>query len=241
MKGRKSRLALMGVLTLALALTVGLVSGSVADAKKGKKKKGAKSVTISKTTPTTLPPSTPPPPTPPGTVINRSVTSVPLTVGKKAKGKVVSLDSVSITFSLTGSARMGAGTVNDVPAAASNVLIDIIAPNGRDIGVPNPGLGDDNATTVGPVTVTPDSPFGVCPTDFTGPMGDTTVCVVNDPNGTVKPPSYTGTLGDSELAELGGVPAKGTWTFQFRNLSRVTTATVSSVSATIGLQSAPTA
>jgi hypothetical protein len=240
MKSKRSRLALMGMLTLALALTVGLVSGSVADAKKGKKK-GAKSVTISKTTPTTLPPSTPPPPTPPGTTINRSVTSVPLTVGKKFKGKVVSQDSVSVSFTLTGSARTGAGTVNDVPAAASNILIDIIAPNGRDLGVINPGFGDDNATTIGPVTVTPDSPFSVCDTIFTGPMDDSTVCVVNDSNATVKPPSYTGTLGESDLADLGGVPVKGTWTFQFRNLSRVTTATASSISATIGVNSAPAA
>src|SRR5260370_11317241 len=46
-------LAVVGVLALTLSVTVGLVSGSVADAKKKKKKSGT--VTVSKTTPTSIP------------------------------------------------------------------------------------------------------------------------------------------------------------------------------------------
>jgi hypothetical protein len=250
MKKRRSRLALVGAMTLATALTVGLVSGSVADAKKGKKSTG--SVTIAKTTPTALPPATPnqptgcetPPTFTPCTVAGKtSLTSVPLTVGKKAKGKVVSLDSVSITYTITGSPRTGAGTANDVPAAASQVGICLTAPNGRTACADTPG--DQNSTTVGPVTETPDSPFGVCPVTFTGTNGTTTTCGAGfiggqqDPEDTVGPPSYVGTIGNNDLAFFGGVPAKGTWTFKLRNFSSQTPAQVSSVSATIGLSKAP--
>jgi len=253
MKKRTPRLALVGALTLTAALMVGLVSGSVADAKKGKKK-GGNSVTIAKTTPTPLAPATPAQPTGCGlptkftecTVPARtSLTSVPLTVGKKAKGKVVSLDSVSITFTITGPARSGAGTPNDVPAAASNVGICLTAPNGRTACPFIPG--DQNSTTVGPTTITPDSPFTVCPVTFTGTNGTTSTCgvgsgllgVQQDPEGTVGPPSYVGTIGDNTLAFLGGVPARGTWTFKLRNFGTQTSAQVSSVSATIGLTNAP--
>lgn len=251
MKKRRSRLALVGAVTLALALMVGLVSGSVADAK-GKKKKGTGSVTISKTTPTALAPATAalpagcalPPTFPPCTTPGRtSLTTVPLTVGKKAKGKVVSLDSVSITYTITGSPRTGAGTANDVPAAASQVGICLTAPNGRTACAQNPG--DQNSTTIGPVTETPDSPIGVCPVTFTGTNGTTTTCGTGflssqqDPENTVGPPSYVGTIGNNNLAFLGGVPAKGTWTFKLRNFAPQTPAQVSSVSATIGLSKAP--
>jgi len=238
MKSRRSRLALLGVLALAISVTVGLVSGSVADAKKKGKGKSTGSVTIV-APPTVVPPSTPPPPLTPDTVTNRSVVSVPLNVGKKAKGKVVSLDSVAISFQITGSPRANANAPGDTPAAASEIGISLIAPNGRTVGGLNPARGDENATTIGPVTVTPDSPFGVCSTHETGTNGDTTICDVNDPNDVVRPPSYTGTVGDSALALLGGVPARGMWTAQFRNFSHVTAATVASFSAVIGLQAAP--
>jgi hypothetical protein len=49
MRSKRSRLALMGVLALVLSVTVGLVSGSVADAKK-KKKKSSNVVTVSNNT-----------------------------------------------------------------------------------------------------------------------------------------------------------------------------------------------
>jgi hypothetical protein len=251
MKSNKSHLALMGVLALGFSITVGLVSGSVADAKKKKGKLGG-SVTIAKTTPTALPPGSPEEPTgcglPPTfttcTVAPKtSLTTVPLTVGKKAKNQVVSLGSVSLTYTITGSARTGAGTATDVPAAASNVRICLTAPNGRTACASQAGFFDPNATTIGPVTETPDSPISVCPTTPTGTNGTQTVCGggsfliagPQDPEATVGPPTYAGTIGNNTLAFLGGVPAKGTWTFKLRNTSSRTPATVSSVSATIGL------
>jgi hypothetical protein len=252
MKSKRSRLALVGVLALALSVTVGLVSGSVADAKKKKGKGKGGSVTVALGA-RGLPPGTVA--QPPGCIpfpgfVNScttggrpSLTPVPVTVGKKAKNKVVSLDSVVVTYTLTGSPRTGAGTANDVPAAASNVGICITAPNQRTACATNPGSGDQNATTIGPVTVTPDSPFGVCNTGTTGPNGTQTICdpiASQDPENTVGPPSYAGTIGDDFLIDLGGVPAKGVWTFKFRNFGR-TPATVSNFSATIGLAPSPTA
>ena len=237
MKSKRSRLALLGALTLALALTVGLVSGSVADAKKGKKK-GGNSVSVTSSTATALPPTTPPPPTPADTVLNQGITSIPLTVGKKAKGKVVALDSISLTFTITGPARSGAGTANDVPAAASNVGLDLISPNGRDVAVDVPGRGDQNATTIGPVTVMTNSPFFPCDTNYTGTNGTTTFCDINDPDGVVRPPAYTGVIGESMLDHLGGVPAKGTWILRARNFSRMTPAAVGPVTLSMDLTQA---
>jgi hypothetical protein len=112
-----------------------------------------------------------------------------------------------------------------------------MSPNGREISVDNPGFFDDNATTIGPVVVTPDSPFFGCDFDDSGPA---TVCdtgSIQDPEATVRPPTWAGTVGDTGLALFGGVPARGTWTVEFRNFSIVTTGTVSNVSLTLGLSS----
>jgi hypothetical protein len=248
MKRRKSRLALLGMLALATSVTVGLVSGSIADAKK-KGKGGGKgaSVTIA-AGPTAVPPSAAPGPAgceqppafPPCTVPgNQGIAAVPMTVGGKGKNKVVSLDSVAVSFSITGSPRTNAGAPGDTAASASNVRLSLTAPNGRTVGVFNPGFGDQNATTIGPVTATPNSPFDVCSTSFTGTNGETTICSFNDPDDVIKPPTYAGTIGDVGLAFLGGVPAKGVWTAKFRN-DGLTPATVSSFSAAIGLTPAPT-
>ena len=78
MTRKRSRLALVGVLTVALSVTVGLLSGSVADAKK---KKSKRSFTVTKTAPTVIPGA-------PGPAV--VVVKVPIgTIGKKvAKGKV---------------------------------------------------------------------------------------------------------------------------------------------------------
>ena len=238
MKGKKSRLALMGALALVMALTVGLLSGSVADAKKKKKKKsGATSVTISKTTPTAVPPSTGNPPTTPGT---RSLVSFPLTVGKVAKGKVVSLDSFNVAYSLTGAARTATA-----PAAASQLRVSITSPQGREINVTNPGAGDQNATNIGPVNVTPDSPFGVCQITVTATethCNNTTA--IQDPESTVAPPTYSNApIGSLALAGFGGMAAQGTWTVKVRNFSDAgngnTVGTLSNITITFGLSPAP--
>jgi hypothetical protein len=238
MKSKKSRLALVGVLALAITVVVGLASGSVADAKKKKKGGGGKggSVTATSAGPTTVPLSTPPPPITPDTVTNRGVANIPLTIGKKGKNKVV--NSVSLSYTITGSPRTGAGTVDDTPAAASQIGLELIAPNGGAVGGLDFCQGDENATQCGPTTVTTFSPFGVCSTTETGTDGTTTICDVNDPDGVVKPPTYAGTVGDIDLSGFSGVPAKGTWTLRARNFSRATTAAIANVALRLGLSPA---
>src|SRR5262245_13431315 len=106
MKSKRSRLALLGVLALAVSVTVGLVSGSLAEAKK---KGGAKSVTavgVPVTAPAAAGPNAP-----------DGVANSVINVGKKAKGKVVDWASAQVTTTFTGSN----------PAALSNGGAELIA------------------------------------------------------------------------------------------------------------------
>jgi hypothetical protein len=236
MSRRRTRGTLIGVLALALCVTVGMTAG-VAEAQKKKKKGGGKggTVTVAKTTPTTLPPSiaaqppgcspfVPPICTTPGTT---SLTLVPLAVGKQAKGKTVDFNSVSVTYSISGAPRSGT-----TPGSASQVQVSLTAPNGRTVPMPPVAFGDLNATTVGPLTVTPNSPNISCQqVDSSGP---TSVCMSNnDPDQTVGPPAWTGTVGNPGLAVLGGIPAAGTWTVRARNFSSAAAATLSNVSLSV--------
>jgi hypothetical protein len=219
-RSKTSRLALFGVLALVLSVTVGLVSGSVADAKKKKKKSGT--VTVSKTTPTTIPAKASP-------ASNDSLTTVPLTVGKKAKGKVVGWDSLTVTSTFTGSDDQALG----------NISARLTAPNGRTVGLASPAwnfTGTGN-TTSGPLTETPDSPFGLC---FSGP-GPNNPCPGGNfggPENTVGPP-YVGTVANNDLALFGGVPAKGTWIVKLLNGSDTTTAVLNSITVRMTLKNAP--
>jgi hypothetical protein len=217
MKSKRPRLALLGVLALALSVTVGVVSGSVADAKKkGTRKKGG-SVTVSQTTPTTIPV---------GSTSDASITTVPLTVGKKAKGKVVGADSVAITTTFAGSSA----------GFAPNVKAELTAPNGRTAFLNNPPM-DSKTTVSGPVTETPDSPLAFCIPPTVSPQrcgGD----FPSYPEETVGPP-YAGTIGNLSLAAFMLVRAKGTWTVKVFNKSTTTTAVLNSVTLFMRLKTAP--
>jgi hypothetical protein len=234
MKSKRSRLALMTAVALVSCLTVGLLSGAAADAKK-KKKKGGSSVTVSKTTPTVIP-STPVDP-----AARWSVVSIPLTVGKKAKGKVVSPDSVSVTYSFTGTPANNGGSGD--PGSLYETDLDLRAPNGRSVDLDPPGFNDPNTAATGPTTETPDSPFFPCFVDgFPVPQPD--VCATTghqDPNATLVPPAYAGTMRNIELAWFNGVPAKGTWTALVTNFADdLGPSTLTSISVQIGLVKAPT-
>jgi hypothetical protein len=233
MKSKRSRLALMTAVALVSCLTVGLLSGAAADAKK-KRKKGASSVTVSKTTPTVIPPSG----ADPGSPI--SLVSIPLAVGKKAKGKVVSADSVSLTYSMTGTPANAGGSGN--PGSLYETDLDLVAPNGRSVDLDPPGFEDPNTSATGPTTETANSPFFPCSVDgFPVPQPD--VCdptVHRDPDATLVPPAFAGTQGNTALAWFNGIRAKGTWTLQARNfVSDLGPSTVTSVSLRIGLVQAP--
>jgi hypothetical protein len=226
MKKKRSAIALVGALTLAVSVTVGLVSGSVADAKKAKHKKGGGTVTVSKTTPTAIPASAS------GDAPDGSV-SVPLVVGKKAKGKVVGLDALSITTSWTGSTGTALASVN----------ARLTAPNGRTVGLSSPLFNMAAPTTPqptsGPTTETLNSPVDACfPT--TVPLRPCPGGNFRDPAATLGPP-YVGTFGDPDLIVLAGVPAKGTWALTLLNSSTTSTATLNSVSLRLSLEVAPAA
>ena len=222
MKSKRSRLALIGVLAVAISVTVGLVSGSAAEAKK-KKKKGPRSVTVSKTTPTPIPAAAAG-----GDVA--STTIVPLTVGKKAKGKLVDWSSVTVTTTFTGS---------DDQALAS-VFSRLTAPNGRTEGLTGPlwnVLGPPFNTISGPLTETPDSPVNAC---FPSAGHPCPAGFSSDPEATLGPP-YAGTVGNNVLAHFGGIPARGTWLVKVFNASDTKTDVLNSVSLTISLRTAPPA
>jgi hypothetical protein len=220
MNRSRSRFALLGVLALAICVTVGLMAGA-ADAKKKKgKKKGAKQVAVSKTTPTPIPAGD-------GTNEVAGVASVPLTVGKKAKGKVVNANNLSVTYQLS-----------DPGGFLDDVDLKIVAPNGRAIFLDNPSqfFGDgDTLTVVGPLTTTPNSATGYC---FPNPTPPPAGCPDGDPDNTLGPP-FAGTAGDFDLEHFAGVPAKGTWTAKALNFSTVATHVLNSVSIQFGLVTAP--
>jgi hypothetical protein len=215
MKSKRSRLALVGVLALALSVTVGLASGSVAEAKKGKK--GGGSVTAVGA-PTGIPAAGAGPGAPNGVAL------VPLVVGTKAKGKVVGWDSLTITTSWTGSAS---GALNSINA-------ELIAPNGRTVNLFAPPF-DTGAgyTTAGPVTETPNSKAGFC-----NQIGAAPPPPCSNVDNTVGRP-YGGTIGNVGLAAFGGVPAKGTWILEVQNTSATTTATLTGVTMFATLKNAP--
>jgi hypothetical protein len=204
----------------------------VADAKKKKGKKGASSVTVSRTTPTVIPP------TPAGPGTKTSLVAIPLTVGKKAKGKVVSADSVAATYSFTGTPPVA-------PDAGSlwETDLSITAPNGRTVGLDPPGFNDPNTSATGPTTETANSPFFECNLVNGFPTPQPDVCDTSqqqDPDATLVPPAYVGTKGNGNLALFAGIPAKGTWTVKARNFGTTLGAsTLTNITLRIGLAPAP--
>ena len=193
MKSRKSRLALVGVLALAISVTAGLVSGSVADAKK---KKGGRSFTVSKTVPTPVAGAPGP-----GAV----VVKIPLgTVGGKAtKGKVIGLNGINVTSTFSG-----------VPGFADTVGASIIGPGGRQSGLFNPlpnNDGPNTETVSGPLTETPNSSFATCVPDTPAPPPP-----CSDPDAIVGPP-YIGTVGNEGLLNFSGSGPRGLWFIKVAN------------------------
>jgi hypothetical protein len=214
MKSNRTRLALIGVLALVLSVTVGLVSGTVADAKK---KKSKRSFTLTKTAPTVIPGAPGP-----GSV----AVKVPIgTIGKKiAKGKVVSLNGVDVTTTLTGS-----------PGFASNISeVDVIGPSGRTSFLFNPfGDGSNTETVSGPLTETPNSATSVC---VPNPPAPPPPCA--DPDATLGPP-YAGRIGNEALLNFSGGAAVGTWFIKVIRSSGVDPITLGTVKVTGGLITKP--
>ncbi len=214
MKRKGTRLTLLGMLALVLTVTVGLVSGGVADAKK----KSKRSFTITNTTPTVVPGAPGP-----GT----AVAKIPIgTLGKKVgKGKVVSLNGVTVTTALAGSAGF-----------ADSVAVQLIGPTGRTAGlvnpIPNNIGGGNNETSSGPMTETPNSAAGVCVPDTPAPPPP-----CPDPDNTLGPP-YIGTVGNEGLLNFSGSGVVGTWFLKVFN-GGADPVTLSSAKVTGGLITKP--
>lgn len=214
MKSKRSRFALFGVLALALSVTVGLASGSVADAKK---KKSKRSFTVTKTAPTIIPGAAGP---------GEVVVKVPIgTIGKKiGKGKVVSLNGVTATTTFSGS-----------PGFASSIdEVDVIGPTGRVGFLRNPiGNGSNSETVSGPLTETPNSAADVCVPDASPPPPP-----CPDPDSTLLPP-YVGTIGNTTLLNFSGSGATGTWFIKVFRGAGADPSTLGTVKVTGGLIAKP--
>lgn len=205
---KRSRLALCGVLALALSVTAGLTVGS-ADAKKKKKKKKKAPVTRVFNETKFVGAGIPDGPPGPGA-------SVPVTVqfnvdSKKFKNRVVG--DVNLTFQTLGSIANAAGDLNTF----------LIAPNGR-LGVPTEALF--NSVSIGPLTVDDDAGRKIC--DSATPP-----CV--DPLATLNPPwagraSAVDTDDDiTPMSIFDGVPMPGTWTFGIFDFANTRTSILSQV------------
>jgi hypothetical protein len=204
MKSKRSRLALVGILALALVVTGGLVSGSVAAAKK-KRKKGGNIATVGKTVNTRIPD------TPPGPISYYGRLDTTLHVGKRFKGRKVS--NLDVTFQTTG----------DSADAAVDLDIRLSAPNGRTSRLePDNGAYADGQS-IGPLTLTRNSNVGLC-------NSATPPCTAPFP--TLNRP-FAGTAGDSQLAIYNGVPMTGDWLFTVEDLENTRTSVLNSVKLTI--------
>ena len=177
MRTRRNRLAIVGVLVLALSLVAGF---STADAKK--KKKSATVANVSNTTPRAIPDSAP------GANGLDGRLDTFLTVGKKFKGK--SVGTLELTFQTTG----------DSANAASELQVDITAPNGYRLPQNwwDNNIGGQN---IGPLTITPNSPVRTC-------NSATPPC--SNPFQTLNRP-FAGTVGDNTFQWFRGLPMKGNW------------------------------
>jgi hypothetical protein len=200
MNGKKSRLALMGVLALAISVTVGLVAGTAAEAKKKSTK--TKTAVTSKTVNAAIPDHVG------GATPRDGVLDVALPVGKKFKGKTVGADGVSVTFQTTGDSLTSAG----------DLAIYVVSPKGRLVAI-NPSLGSLGGQSIGPLTLSPNSPVGLC-NQATPPCAN--------PLQTLNRP-FVGTAGDTGLANFHGSQVQGTWKVIFEDQTGTKTSVVNSV------------
>jgi hypothetical protein len=208
MTRKRSRLTLFGVLAVVLCATVALTSAGMADAKK-KKKKSSNIATVSKAVNTQIPDRDA------GANSLWGRLDTPLTVGKKFKGK--SVGSLEFTFQTTG----------DSPGSAGQLEFDITAPNGYRL----PGDWWDNSIggqSVGPLTITPNSPFRTC--------DDATPPCAQDPFQTLNRP-FAGTVGDNVFQWFRGLPMRGTWTITAFDQSNGATSVLNQVGLRITAQS----
>jgi|tagenome__1003787_1003787.scaffolds.fasta_scaffold20915657_3 hypothetical protein len=179
---------MIGVLALALCTALAMSFGGVAEAKKKKKK-----------TPTTFQQVVQPNAGIPDGPASGAATPVnsTITVGKKFKGKVVG--DVNVT---------GIQTTGTEDGSAPDLVMRIIAPNGRSVRLWAGGFGEQS---IGPLTFDDDTPVSICNNTPPCEWGPDTL---NPPFAGTSNLQFLGAGGTGPLSRLDGVPMKGTWTFQ---------------------------
>jgi hypothetical protein len=183
----RRRMAVLGILALALVTALGMTLGSSAEAKK--KKKGPTVFQASVSPNAAIPDDNP---TGPSTPLTSTIT-----VGKKFKGRQVA--DVNVT---------GLQTTGNVDGAADDLGFKLTAPNGRTVRLVTPGnLG---GTSIGPLTIDDQSPVSIC--DSTTPTcEDPSSTLVQPFAGTANELSL-GSGGTGGLKAFRLVFMKGTWT-----------------------------
>lgn len=201
MKSKRSRLALIGVLALALSVTVSLVSGHVADAKK---KRSGKTLSATGTAGAV-------PQGPDSYTTNPVPFKGTATIGKKGKGQTIG--NVEVTLSATGTPV--AGGANGI----GDLRVRLTGPNGATTGLVfgNDGRFNDGGfygvagNTISNLTLTDNTPTFTC-AGLTAPAAPPPP-PCGDPDATLNAP-YTGRAQPSNgaLALLKGGSVKGTYT-----------------------------
>jgi subtilisin-like proprotein convertase family protein len=135
-KSKRTRLALVGALALALSVTVGLTASDVASA--AKKKKAGGTVDITKQVNQGIPDGT--------ADTNGLLASTIQVGGKKFKG--TRIRDVNVTLQTTGTAQQSAG----------QLAARLTAPNGASTGLIQ---NDLTGQSVGPLTLDDESPFAL--------------------------------------------------------------------------------
>jgi subtilisin-like proprotein convertase family protein len=207
---RLRRIALAGVMALALIAAIGMTLGSSAQAKKKHKK--SPSVFQAQLSPNAAIPDGPA--SGPATPLKSTIT-----VGKKFKGKVVG--DLNVT---------GIQTTGSVSNAARDLRMKLIAPNGRTIYLIGRNLGD---VSIGPLTIDADSRVAICDSN-TGTScsggtfsGDPSATLIRPFAGTANSQGL-GAMSSGGVRSMNGVPMKGTWTFEVFDQAPGKTSTLNS-------------
>jgi hypothetical protein len=189
---RKRRFALLGVLALALSVTVGLTAGA-AEAQKKKKKKVGGTADITQTLNAAIPDAT-------ATSFGTLQSSITVG-GKKFKKTKIRDVNVTVQTQATGGAT-----------PADNLRFRLTAPDGTTTWLV--GAGFLSGTSVGPLTFDDETPvnLGGAP-----PAPDATTLVAPY-NGTAQPHCFSA-LGGCALGDMDNGSAPGTWTLRVQDLA----------------------
>ena len=197
----RRRVAILGILALALCTALTLTFGSSAEAKK--KKKGSNVYQATQSPNAAIPnnPATNSPSTP-------FVST--FTVGKKFKGKTVG------DVNVTGITTTGSGT-----GAANDLGFRVTGPSGRSVTLIKPGIGDQN---IGPLTLDDNTPVSIC--DSATPSCQYYTQMLLQPFAGTANLAFLGTAGTGPLAAFDGQSMRGNWLLTVWDQSSVGTTSV---------------